>query len=77
MNLKDFDDKPIAAAECELAVEGAVFQLKSDSQGLIEAVISCTAQNSTLQEYQCDHKLKVTGELDAATRDSINQAHGI
>ena len=77
VNLKDFDDKSIAAAECELAIEGAVFQLKSDSQGLSEAVISRTAQNGTLQEYQCDHKLKVTVELDAAIGDSINQAHGI
>ncbi len=126
--LKDFDEKPIADTACDLVVEGAVFQLKSDSQGLIEAVIPRTAQNGTLrvpslnleypvkighldpleeapgwqarlinlgyhagsmddsdeeqlryaiEEYQCDHKLKVTGELDAATRDSIKQAHGV
>jgi hypothetical protein len=126
--LKDFDEKPIANADCVLIIEGSVFELKSDGQGLIEAVIPRAAQNGTLQvpsldveypvkighldplegasgcharltnlgyhagskndgdeellrhaieEYQCDHKLKVTGELDAATRDSIKKVHGI
>jgi putative peptidoglycan binding protein len=29
-----------------------------------------------IEEFQCDHALKVTGELDDATRAKLKQAHG-
>ena len=29
-----------------------------------------------VQEFQCDHGLQVTGEVDAATRDKLEQVHG-
>lgn len=29
-----------------------------------------------IEEFQCDHKLPVTGELDAATRTKLKEAHG-
>jgi N-acetylmuramoyl-L-alanine amidase len=125
--LKDFDDLPIANADCELHVEGSVYQLKTDKDGRIEKEIPTTAENGLLkvpdlgiefpikighldpedeptgwkarlinlgyypggledenaeelkhaiEEFQCDQKLPVTGELDAATLSKLKQVHG-
>ena len=35
-----------------------------------------TIFDRTVQEFQCDMGLPVTGECDAATRDKLKQAHG-
>jgi hypothetical protein len=125
--LTDFDNEPIANTDCELEVEGAIFRLKSDGKGFVEAVIPATAQNGTLrvaaldlecplkighldpldedsgwrarlenlgyyagggdtdaeqlryaiEEFQCDHKLSITGELDAATQAKLKESHGV
>ena len=124
--LKDFDNEPIAGAECVLEVGSKVYNLTSDGEGIIETPIPKDAKSGTLrvpslglersitighldpededsgylarlvnlgyfsgtpdqtealrhaiEEFQCDHKLKVTGELDAATRAKIKSIHGV
>jgi hypothetical protein len=35
-----------------------------------------TIFDRTVQEFQCDMGLPVTGECNAATRDKLKQAHG-
>lgn len=125
--LKDFDNQPIAGAQCVLEIDGASYNLTSDKTGLVRTRIPKTAKNGILrvpsldleipcqvghldpieedsgwrarlthlgylqataddnakdrlrpaiEEFQCDYKLKVTGELDAATRAKLKEAHG-
>lgn len=125
--VRDFDNEPVANADCELEVEGRKYPLKTDGKGKIEQAIPATAENGVLripsldlelpvkighldpadedsgwrqrlinlgyyaggvedaeeaklrqaiEEFQCDHGLKVTGELDAATRAKLKDQHG-
>ena len=46
--LEDLYEKPIDNAECELAVDGQVFKLKTDGKGKIEQVIAPDTRAATL-----------------------------
>jgi N-acetylmuramoyl-L-alanine amidase len=125
--VRDFDNEPVANADCELEVEGRKFALQTDGKGKIEQAIAATAENGVLripsldlelpvkighldpadedsgwrqrlinlgyyagavedseearlrnaiEEFQCDYGLKVTGELDNATRAKLKDQHG-
>ena len=45
---KDFDDKPVANTECELHLDGKLYPLTTDADGMIEQKISATAENGML-----------------------------
>lgn len=125
--LKDFDNEPITGMACVLTVDGKLFELTSDGDGIVETSIPNGAQEGLLQipdldlehavkigfldpadeesgwqgrlinlgyyagpagdnevellrnaieEFQCDHALQVTGELDGATQAKLKQEHG-
>jgi hypothetical protein len=125
--LKDFDNQPITGTACVLTVDGTVYQLTSDGDGITETPIPKGATGGVLkipdmdiehplkigfldplvedsgwqgrlvnlgyyagavgdndaeqmryaiEEFQCDHALKVTGELDGATPAKLKQEHG-
>lgn len=125
--LRDFDNEPVVDTDCELAIEGTTFKLRTDGDGLIEQDVEPTAESgrlivpsmdvdvpikighldphdeetgwlgrlinlgyaddvlgtssaedlqSDIEEFQCDHKLKVTGILDDATKAKLKEAHG-
>jgi hypothetical protein len=46
--LRDEDDQPIADAVCKLKLESETYELKTDSQGLLEQPIPPTAHQGTL-----------------------------
>jgi hypothetical protein len=128
--LTDFDNLPIQNKICSLEVEGVVYAVTTDADGLVEQEIPNTASNGKLtvpdldlelpirigdldppeedsgwqarlinlgyyagaigiddadirerlhysiEEFQCDHGLKVTGEFDGSTRDKLKEVHG-
>ena len=125
--LKDFDELPIANTPCNLNIDGKVYELVTNADGLIEQEISASAEGGSLslpdldmeipikighldppdedsgwqarlvnlgyhwgpvgdedaqqlgysiEEFQCDHDLRVTGVLDAATREKLKKLHG-
>lgn len=125
--LRDFDNQPIANAQCELEVEGKTHSVKSDSEGRVQVFIATAAREGRLrvadlamdlpfkigyldpveedsgwrarlinlgyyagtveelddqllknaiEEFQCDHGLNVTGELDSDTRLALKKNHG-
>ena len=117
--VKDFDNELVINENCELEVEGTVFKVKSNGQGVVEHTVPCTAENGKLriprlgieiplkighldpldegsgwkarlinlgyyageegdlqlryaiEEFQCDHKVQITGEFDAATQAKL------
>ncbi len=73
--VKDFDDQPVANTECELEVEGAVYKLKTNAQGLIEKEIPRTAERGklTIPDLGIEHPVKI-GHLDPSEEDSGWQA---
>ena len=46
--LRDENDQPVANAPCKLKIDGNVYDLNTDDQGLCEQPISYTAQEGTL-----------------------------
>jgi N-acetylmuramoyl-L-alanine amidase len=127
LKLRDFDNEPIAGADCELEIEGKTIKLTTDGDGLIETDVEPTAESGRLvvpsldveipvqigpldphdeesgwlarlhnlgygddglgasseearradiEEFQCDYDLKVTGELDDATKAKLKDFHG-
>jgi len=124
--IKDFDDKPIADAECELEMGGVKIPLRTNSEGLIETVVPPEARRGklifpvldleypvlighldpshedsgwqarlfnlgyyigpdgepdpedlrkALEEFQCDHKIRVTGKPNDATIAKLQELH--
>lgn len=63
--VRDRAGKPLANADCELEVDGAKYQLKSDGNGLVEKEISPAALGGTLRvpDLQIEAPLKI-GHLD-------------
>jgi hypothetical protein len=45
---KDFDDKPLANADCDLHLEGKVYSLTSDADGKIEQEIPVSAETGMI-----------------------------
>jgi hypothetical protein len=127
LRVLDFDNQPVANAECVLEIDGQTFNLQTDGQGNIQQKIARTAVGGTLklrdleyefpvkigylnpvddetgwrarltnlgyhlgpldstdklllqyaiEEFQCDHKLKVTGVMDDATKAKLEDEHG-
>lgn len=123
----DFDNRPVANADCELEVEGRKYSLKTDAKGKIEQAIEPASEKGVLripslemeipvkvghldpadedtgwrqrlinlgyharplgddneaklrqaiEEFQCDQGLKVTGDLDDATKTKLKALHG-
>jgi len=69
--LRDFDNQPIAGADCILEVEGQPYNLQTDSKGLIEINIPAGAENGTLKvpDLELEHPIKI-GYLDPVEEDS-------
>lgn len=73
MVVKNIDDQPIANTECELQVEGNVFQLTTDSNGLIEQPIPKTAESGKLTLLDVEVPVQI-GHLDPVEEVSGQQA---
>ncbi|MFB3828690.1 MAG: peptidoglycan-binding protein [Bryobacteraceae bacterium] len=126
--IRNIDDEPVGQKPCTLQVQGGVYKLTTDAEGLIEREIhrdaasgmlniddvedmdipvkighldpedtasgqqarltnlgyywgpeegaSEQALKSAIEEFQCDHDLKVTGVCDAATQAKLKEVHG-
>ena len=69
----DMNDDPVAAESCTLQVESEIFQLQTDSDGLMQQKIAADAVNGLLQVVQMDIPLKI-GFLDPADTPSGSRA---
>ncbi|MCI0406371.1 MAG: peptidoglycan-binding protein [candidate division Zixibacteria bacterium] len=129
--VKDFGFEPLANTACELEIDGTVYSLTTDGEGMIEQPISPSAEKAVLrfqdplvpfdvaipiqighldpieeitgqkarlsnlgyyfgppdgeddekfniavQEFQCDHDLKVDGVCGPKTQDKLKAIHG-
>ena len=63
--VKDFDNLPVANADCELEVEGTIYKLRTDGDGKIEQAIMPTAETGFLRVPDLDLELPLAiGHLD-------------
>jgi len=65
LTLKDFDDLPIAHADCELRIEDKIYNLKTDANGRIEQQIPRNAKSGMFRvsEFGIEMPLRI-GYLD-------------
>ena len=63
--VRDFDDLPVANADCELEIDGATYNLQTDSNGQIQHEIPRTAKGGTLKIPSLGYEMPVkVGHLD-------------
>ena len=56
-------------------MDGASHQSRVRSK--IDDGLNTALMHYALEEFQCDQKLSVTGELDSATRAKLKELHGL
>jgi N-acetylmuramoyl-L-alanine amidase len=65
IKIRDFDNLPIAAADCRLEIDGTNYPLTTDGDGLIEQEIPKASVGGTLTLPDLDYEVRVTlGTLD-------------
>jgi Putative peptidoglycan binding domain len=73
--LKDFDEAPIADADCILSVGGEAHSVKSDASGMVQVRIPVSAKSGTLKVPGLDIDVPIEiGHLDPAAEDRGSQA---
>src|ERR1019366_1898868 len=73
--LEDFDNQPIAGAQCVLEIDGATRDLVSDASGLVRSRIAKSAKKGVLRVPSLDLEIPCQiGSLDPIDEDSGWQA---
>jgi hypothetical protein len=69
--VRDFDNVPVANAECELEVEGTIYPLTTNGDGLVEQDVVATAENGRLRVPSLDLDVPIKiGHLDPSDEES-------
>jgi N-acetylmuramoyl-L-alanine amidase len=68
--IKDFDNMPVTESACELEIDGVVYPLVTDGDGMIQQSIPVTAREGTLRILDLDVELPLEiGHLDPVEED--------